>query len=162
MNKKTKDVIMLQLIKRDGYRCMFPGCAIPFSSEDPPTIDHWYPFSIFGDESIENLRLMHFKCNNRKGNIIPNEDGTLDIISRTPKANRAKRSPMCTICLEGRILVKGEICSICGSGPQPAGFHTSMKKIPAQCPHSGEYWCKHCCIGIIPRKELVSGNSRLF
>jgi len=161
MNKKTKDVVVAQLIKRDGYKCMFPGCILPFSIEDPPTIDHWNPLSIFGDESIENLRLMHFKCNNKKGNIVPNEDGTLSLVVRRPKSKQ-RRPMVCNLCLSGRILMKGETCPLCRSGPQPPIFHTSMKKPPVNCPHSGDYWCRHCCIGIIPRKDILHARTRIF
>lgn len=154
MNKKIKETVILQLTNRDGYRCMFPGCTLPFSEKDPPTIDHWYPLSIFGDESLENFRLMHFKCNNKKGNIIPNEDGTLDIMVRRPKISKQRRPIICNLCLSGRILIKGETCPVCNSGPQPPIFHTSMKKLPAHCPHSGDHWCRHCCIGIIKRLEI--------
>lgn len=162
MNKKVKNEIIAELIKRDGFKCMFPGCTLPFTQEDPPTIDHWNPLSIFGDESLENLRLMHFKCNNKKGNSVPNPDGTLNIINRQPRSIRQKRPTLCNLCLSGRILIKGEVCPVCGSGPQPPVFHTAMKRIPALCPHVGEYWCRHCCIGIIPRREMSDERSRIL
>jgi hypothetical protein len=155
MNKKIRQEVIDALIARDGYRCMFPGCELPFTEDDPPTIDHWNPFSVSRDETLENLVLMHFKCNNIKGDTVPNIDGTLTVAARRIKVPKIRRPEVCNACMAGRILLEGEECPVCGSGPQPPVFHTSMKKKPKNCPHSGPYWCMHCCIGLIPRRDLL-------
>jgi hypothetical protein len=154
MNREQKEQIIAALKKRDGFRCQFPGCAKPFTEADRPTIDHWYPKSISGDESLDNLKLMHFACNNIKGDTIPNSDGTLTILRRVkiPKRTRPK---LCETCISGRILLDGEICPDCGSEPQPRRFPTAYKRKPKNCSHSGREHCWACVCGFVERKDTV-------
>lgn len=154
MNKKAKEQIVAALIKRDGFRCMMPGCTKPFTDEDRPTIDHWIPFSVSGDESLENLVLMHFACNNIKGNTIPNSDGTIDIVRRT-KIPKQARPKLCETCMSGRLLLDGEVCPDCGSGPQPPRYPTAYKRKPKNCSHSGREHCWSCVTGFVKRVEIV-------
>jgi len=154
MNKAIKREIVSVLTARDGYTCQFPGCTKPFTAEDPPTIDHWMPRSISGDERIENLKLMHFECNNLKGNIVPNADGTITI-TRIPKLPKAARPHLCEDCMSGRILLEGERCVSCGSGPQPVKFPTAYKRKPRNCSHAGKEHCWYCTLGFVERRELA-------
>lgn len=155
MNKAEKERILSALIERDGYRCMMPGCTRPFTQEDKPTIDHWNPKSIFGDESLSNLRLMHFVCNNLKGNIVPNPDGTITL-NRFAKLPKQERPGLCELCMSGRLLLDDETCPVCGSGPQPKRFPTAYKRKPKNCAHSGREHCFMCVIGFIERKDAYA------
>lgn len=154
MNKQVKEQLIVALIERDGYRCMMPGCTRPFTDDDKPTIDHWIPRSISGDESLANLVLMHFSCNNIKGDTIPNPDGTIDIIRRVRIPKQA-RPELCATCMSGRILLDGEQCPDCGSGPQPFRYPTAYKRKPKNCSHEGREHCWACVTGLVKRKEIV-------
>jgi len=154
MNRKEKEQIVAALIERDGYRCMMPGCTRPFTDEDPHTIDHWIPFSVSKDGSLANLVLMHFSCNNLKGDTIPNEDGTITIVRRT-RIPKEARPELCDTCMSGRLLLDGERCPDCGSGPQPAMFPTAYKKKPKNCSHAGREHCWACVTGLVKRVEVV-------
>jgi hypothetical protein len=154
MNREAKERIIAALKERDGYRCMMPGCTRPFADDDRATIDHWYPYSIFKNESLDNLCLMHFSCNNRKGDTVPNPDGTIDIIRRTRIPKQA-RPELCATCMSGRILLEDELCPDCGSGPQPRSFPTAYKRKPKNCSHEGREHCWACITGLVKRKEIV-------
>lgn len=151
MNRKVRAAIVDALIARDGYVCQFPGCTRPFTSEDPPTIDHWIPRSVSGDDTLSNLRLMHRECNNTKGDSIPNPDGTLSLV-KAVSIVRQPRPSLCDTCMSGRILLVGEKCPDCKSGPQPAGSPTAYKKNPKNCTHSGYDHCWLCHVGLVERK----------
>jgi len=154
MNKTERQQTIAVLKKRDGWKCFFPGCTKPFTEEDPPTIDHWMPRHAGGTDHIDNFRLMHFVCNNIKGNTVPNPDGTLDIIKQA-KLPKAQRPELCTLCMSGRLLLEGEICPDCDSGPQPRAFPTAYKRKPKNCSHSGKEHCWMCHLGFIERKGYV-------
>lgn len=153
MNKKEKERIVAALIERDGYRCMLPGCTRPFNADDKPTIDHWVPFSVSKDGALTNLVLMHFSCNNIKGNTIPNEDGSLTVLRRV-RIPKLARPELCDTCMSGRILLEGERCPDCGSGPQPRRFPTAYKRKPKNCSHSGIEHCWLCVTGFVKRVEV--------
>lgn len=153
MNKIARNEVIEALTKRDGYRCFFPGCDRPFTEEDPPTIDHWMPFSIYFDNSLENLRLMHFECNNCKGDIVPKEDGSIDLTKKS-KAPKLPRPEVCQACNSGRLLNVDETCSVCGSVAQPIIYPQSKKRKPKNCDHA-EFHCWMCVLGFETRKEVV-------
>ncbi len=58
LTSKRKKLILF----RDKYTCL--ECK----SKENLTIDHIIPLSWKGDNSIDNLRTLCFKCNNKKGN----------------------------------------------------------------------------------------------
>jgi len=155
MNRDVREKIVSDLIKRDGNRCAYPGCSKPFTKLDKPTVDHWLPWSVFQDNSFDNFRLMHQECNNKKGNLVPNADGTLP--SRRTRQIKLPRPTVCETCISGRILLIGEVCSDCGTGPQPQKYPAAYKKKPKNCEHSGRNWCWLCCIGFIERRDKVVG-----
>ena len=144
------------LLQRDGDFCMHPDCGKRFKLGDDVTIDHWQPLAFGGGWELENLRLMHRKCNQLKGDMIPNPDGTLP--KRTPSTfrrrseKRADRNDVCDTCMSGRILLVGEECPDCGSGPQPASAPTAYQLRPKECPHAGPWHCWMCYLGMIPRQ----------
>jgi 5-methylcytosine-specific restriction endonuclease McrA len=64
------------LIKRDGDVCWY--CERPFA--DPMvrrTIDHRMPLVLGGDNSLDNLVLACYECNQRKGTALPFTRGSL-------------------------------------------------------------------------------------
>lgn len=61
-----------QILRRDGYRCMFCG----LSGGDELTIDHVIPTSRGGHPTKKaNLCAACIKCNQRKANMTPEEAG---------------------------------------------------------------------------------------
>jgi 5-methylcytosine-specific restriction endonuclease McrA len=67
MNPKQKESKKSQLLQEYGYgsRCWWCGCDLPSSEL---TLDHLKPKSRGGSNSLENLRLACFPCNNSRGN----------------------------------------------------------------------------------------------
>jgi hypothetical protein len=169
--KVPRTELVIQLRARDGDVCQHPDCGnrMNFSITDGPlevTIDHWIP-QIFGKENgwtmaeiwaLGNLKLMHKKCNAKKGDLIPNEDGSLpDKPSSTFKFRRHKRAErpeVCTSCNSGRDLGPGQVCSSCSSGPQPERFPRWAKVDSRECDHE-LFWCWACSIGIHERPSSV-------
>lgn len=152
------------LRQRDGLVCQYPDCreALDFSATgaNEVTIDHWMP-QYFGKAEgwtreqiwdLSNLKLMHKKCNARKGDRIPNEDGTLpEKVTRKFRYRRQKRAgrpELCTICDNGHNLAPDEICAACGGNPQ--AFPRWLKVKYNECDHAIS-WCWSCSIGVTPR-----------
>lgn len=169
--KKPRTEIVSELIERDGTTCQYPGCdhELDFSVTDGPnevTIDHWIPQSWGFDHGwtydqvwhLSNLKLMAKKCNAKKGDLLPNSDGTLpEKITRTFKYRRdarAQRPEICTECDNGRKLGPSEVCAACNSGPQPNRFPRFAKAQVKECDHE-IFWCAWCSIGLIPRPSAV-------
>lgn len=164
--------LVLALAERDGTKCMYPGCGaeLDFTITDGPrevTIDHWMP-QHFGKANgwtwdriwaLDNLLLMEKKCNAKKGDRVPNADGTLpERITRDfryRRQKRAERADICTSCNAGRNLDYGEVCASCSSGPMPERFPRWAKMRAAECDHE-LFWCAWCSIGVIPRASAAS------
>jgi 5-methylcytosine-specific restriction endonuclease McrA len=161
--------MLAALIDRDGTKCQYAECGMPLDFsidyqtldiEDPrrklePTIDHWIP-QHFGKANgwtyeeiwdLNNLKLMHKKCNAKKGDRIPNEDGTLPerIVRkfRYRRDKRAGRAEACVACDNGHNLVIGEICGSCGCDAQR--FPRWAKVRYNECDHD-IMWCYACSI----------------
>ncbi|AXH67281.1 HNH endonuclease [Streptomyces phage Wofford] len=153
--KPNRKEIVRALTDRDGLICQYPGCVLPFTKDNGPTIDHWFPLSAGGTWDLENLKLMHKKCNAAKGDKIPLDDGTLPVVERKPRVNRAlkraERPVICESCQSGRLLGPDEECAKCGSGPMPPTYPQWAKVKPNECPHEGIWWCWCCMSGIIER-----------
>jgi hypothetical protein len=156
--KIVRSEIVIALTKRDGYICQYPGCTKPFVKNDKkymPTIDHWYPQAYGGTWDLDNLKLMHKECNTKKGDKIPNEDGSIpEPEKREPTSRavrRAERPVVCVACNSGRRLEPDEECAKCGSGPMPPTHPMWAKLKPNECPHEGIWWCPWCMSGIIQR-----------
>jgi hypothetical protein len=148
------------LRERDGDVCQFPSCAVALDFEEPQgplevTIDHWIP-QHFGKANgwtyeeiwdMSNLKLMHKKCNAKKGERIPNEDGSLpDRSTRTfryRRDKRAERPDLCMTCNNGHDLLVGEFCASCGCDAQR--FPRSAKVRYDECDHELA-WCWVCSI----------------
>jgi 5-methylcytosine-specific restriction endonuclease McrA len=64
MNPQQKHNKKAQLLSEYDSRCWWCGCYLP---SEKLTIDHLKPKSRGGSNSLENLRLACFKCNNSRG-----------------------------------------------------------------------------------------------
>lgn len=140
---------MVELLANDwGYFCFL--CEDEFTENDGPTIDHWIPLSKGGTWDLENLRIMHRRCNAIKSDTMPVDDYTVVIKTRLPASRRRVekrngRPIFCTLCESGRLLLIGEECGLCGSGPQPATAPRTLQTSPAQCDH--DVWhCRECFV----------------
>lgn len=147
-NKVTRSEIIASLTKRDGFFCYI--CNKDFKSKKEVTIDHFWPLAAGGTWLLSNLRLACQPCNNLKGDALPNEDGTVNFVNRRERTIKLPRPEQCDNCETGRILLIGETCDVCGSGPQPALFPTAYKTKSANCDHS-LYHCFACIIGLVKR-----------
>lgn len=164
--------IIEALVKRDGLVCDHPDCekTLDLNAPEGPwlvTIDHREPQSWgrnngWTEEQIwdlDNLGLMHKKCNADKGDRRYREDGTLEpkpvnrFLYRREK--RAERPEICTSCNSGRDLGPNEVCLACGSGPMPERFPRWAKVSSPECDHE-LFWCWACSIGIVERVDSAS------
>lgn len=169
------------LVARDGLKCQFPDCGkkMDLSVVDGPfevTIDHWMP-QVFGRENgwsfeeiwdLSNLKLMHKQCNAKKGDRVPNEDGTLPERAvrkfRYRRDKRAGRAELCVACDNGHNLFAGEVCASCGCDAQR--FPRSAKVRYDECDHE-ILWCWVCSItpemrpaaGIAAIRQAQSGEA---
>lgn len=154
------------LAARDGYQCTYPGCGESFDDDpDSPnsvTIDHIYPQSRarsegWAEDEIQdtsNLQLQSKRCNAKKSDRIYNEDGTLPSRGRVRVIKR-DRPGQCETCMSGRLLLHGEVCVDCGSGPQPATAPKYLQRTPKECDHDTSY-CWFCYLGMIERRSALS------
>lgn len=145
LNKLSRSEIVKFCRKRDGDLCYI--CTEPFTEEDQATIDHFIPLAKGGTWDLENLKLAHSLCNSLKADLMPNPDGSVNLLEKTRKPRRLPRPTQCDHCMTGRLLLIGETCEICGSGPQPALFPTSNKKKVKNCSHTGVDHCWYCVLG---------------
>lgn len=161
--------------ERDGVLCFHPDCRKPFKflthdfnlvPENLPllediTFDHWYPRSLGGTWDVENLRLMHKRCNALKGDKVPNEDGSVPGPRNEMNADarralkKSQRAKVCPQCLSGRALEYGDQCETCGSGPMPLRYPQWARMPAGQCDHD-LFWCWACSIGITDRPSAIS------
>jgi hypothetical protein len=162
------------LVARDGTRCQYPGDSheLDFSILDGPqevTIDHWYPQHAGRSEGwtyeqiwdLSNLKLMCKKHNAKKGDLIPNEDGTLPERNvrkfRYRRDKRADRAEVCASCENGHNLGPDEVCASCGRDAQ--AFPRWAKVRYQDCDHE-LMWCWSCSIGVTPRTNSVGTAMR--
>lgn len=169
--KPTRAKTIEALRRRDGANCMYPDCGKPldFSIEtdgDPMfvTIDHWIPQFHAKAEGwtyeqiwdLSNLRLMHKRCNAKKGDRIPDDNDVLPprVVRkfRYRRDKRAERPELCVECDNGHNLLVGEICASCGCDAQR--FPRWAKVKAPECDHELT-WCWACSIGLIERPSSV-------
>ena len=145
------------LIDRDGLVCRIPECHRPevFTKKDFPTVDHIIPRAKGGTDDYENLQIGHVSCNQRKADRLVLPDGTLEPVVRNTKPVKIQKRDPCEECYEGRLLLFGEECSVCGSGPMPAKFPKYRQKVPKECDHR-IYHCFACVIGIYEREPAAT------
>jgi hypothetical protein len=160
VEKVGRSELLDALRDRDGKICQYPDCGgkLDFSVLSGPqevTIDHWMPqhYGKSNDWTYEeiwdlsNLKLMHKKCNAKKGDRIPNEDGTLPekIVRkfRYRRDKRAERADLCIACDNGHNLLIGEVCASCGCDAQR--FPRYAKVRFDECDHD-IMWCWVCSI----------------
>ena len=152
----TREERIEALVEKWGPNCF--SCGNEFKEEVDITFDHWIPQCAGGTWDIENLRLMHKRCNALKGDLIPVDDVTVPKRPEKPLASRsitrAARPEVCEICDSGRKVGYGENCGACGSGPMPEVFPQFAKVKANECDHD-LFWCWACSIGIHPRKAAI-------
>lgn len=161
--KIDRQALISDLIARDGLVCQYPGCEETLDlnalehQKGFVTIDHWMPQS-YGKENgwtyeeiwdLSNLKLMSKKCNARKSDLIPNEDGTLPVREvstfHSRRAAKVQRPEICTDCNSGRDLDENEWCNACGSGPMPERFPKWRQLSHKECDHD-LFFCVSCTI----------------
>lgn len=160
VTKIPRAELVRQLRERDGDICQYPGeqHALDFTVESgpmEPTIDHWQP-QHFGKSNgwtrdeiwdLSNLKLMCKKHNAKKGDLLPNEDGTLPSKAKSTfrfrRQKRAGRPDLCLECDNGHNLMVGEYCASCGCDAQR--FPRSAKVRYDECDHE-LLWCWVCSI----------------
>lgn len=76
-NAKPSGVYVEQLIERDGYLCYLCqepiDMKVPRTSKRGATVDHVIPLSRGGSDEMDNLKLAHWICNNKKSNKLVEE-----------------------------------------------------------------------------------------
>jgi 5-methylcytosine-specific restriction endonuclease McrA len=168
-----RETIIVELRKRDGYKCQLPSCGknLDFNLVDGPhmvTIDHVFPQAKARELGwteadiwdLDNLALMHRRCNALKADREYDENGFLPALpSRQKAVDKSLRTPVCDLCYSGRLLLHGEICELCGSGPQPATAPRYLRVEPSKCSHgwgeNPDEYCWMCYIGHYERKPAV-------
>lgn len=157
--RPTRADLVLALIERDGDECRY--CNRDFTQRER-TIDHVYPQSRAFAEGwtyeqvwdLSNLALACKPCNAKKGDLLLDEDGNIprrkERTFRYRRDKRAQRAEICTACNVGRDLGPDEVCSSCGSGPQPERFPRWAKMPSNECDHEA-FWCWACSIGVVDR-----------
>ncbi len=174
VEKVGRPELLDALRDRDGTKCLYPDCGgeLDFSITEGPlevTIDHWMPQHFGKSEGwtyeeiwdLSNLKLMHKKCNAKKGDRIPNDDGTLpEKVTRKfryRRDKRAGRADACVQCDNGHNLTIGEICASCGCDAKR--FPRWAKVRTQDCDHE-IMWCIWCSIGDIPRTNAMAAAMR--
>lgn len=158
--ESSRQDIRTALEYRDGPDCFYCGRDLDLENR---TIDHvvsqregrrrgWELESIHG---ISNLVLACKKCNAKKGDRMLDENGTIPPRPESRKQRRlakAARKDVCGTCRSGRLLLIGQECPDCGSGPQPERWPTAYKRSPKECQHgvNGE----HCWMCVVVSPEL--------
>ena len=157
--------LIAALIKRDGTTCQYPGCDreldFTITDDDNPmfvTIDHWMPKHYGLAQGwtwekiwdLKNLKLMEKKCNAKKGDLIPFEDGTLPArpakTFRSRRQKRVNRPEICEACNAGRSLGEGEWCNACGTGGATEWWKQKWRQEKVKdCDHD-LFYCVSCTI----------------
>lgn len=166
LTNETRAQVTEFLKRRDGDECQYPGCSLPFVDEADHnlsrTIDHVYPqararmegWSMEEINSMDNLALMHKKCNARKKDFIYNADGTLPVPVSRIKNIKSERPMICNLCDSGRSLYEGQTCPLCGAKPSPHSFPKYLQREPKECDHA-EFHCWGCVTGILAERKSV-------
>jgi HNH endonuclease len=162
---KSRREIVEILVERDGYACYL--CDDPYDETDGPTIEHVIPLARGGTWDMDNLKLAHRLCNQRKGDRMFDEDGVLEardrkVGYRERHANKqAILEAFCDLCYDGRLLLPTEECDSCGR--EAKAFPWTLKKQPKECDHS-KFWCWACSIGLYERRpalmNILTGEDR--
>lgn len=159
-SRLARHEIIKAVSARDGYFCYI--CLLDFNGQtngkpnkECLTIDHFIPLAHGGSWDISNLRLACQPCNNLKGDLLPDPDGTVNFTKRVSRTPRMPRPQVCETCESGRLLHENEICPDCESGPQPYSFPKYRQRKPKNCDHS-VYHCWMCIIGHEKRKPVIN------
>src|SRR6478609_3320233 len=108
-----RDAAIAFLRETKGDKCAFPGCTHEWSTEPTSpwhmTLDHRTPQSKMKAArkphseiwDTDNLDLMHRVCNQRKGDVEYNDDGSLTIVE-VVRTVKIARPDICETCNAGR------------------------------------------------------------
>ena len=157
LNHVDRELVIDWKVAQNGgvLECFHPSCDKSLLRLDV-TFDHWIPTARGGSNKLGNIELMHKRCNAVKSDVMPNEDGTLPLAARrlTRQERRDGRPTYCDLCESGRILLIGETCELCGSGPQPAVAPKALQVQPKECDHDTNH-CWMCFLGFVERKSAL-------
>lgn len=160
-----------QLRIRDGDNCQYPGESHPldFTAGEGPTevtLDHHIP-RWYGKENgwtqdqiwdLGNLRLFCKRHNAKKGDLIPNPDGTLppkpQSTFRFRRQKRAQRPEICDACQVGRLLGPDEWCNACGCGANPGRYPKWRQMKVKECDHD-LFYCVSCTVWFPEQRRSV-------
>jgi len=90
----NRKILLVELINRDGAVCQYPGCDLPFTTEQNSrhsiTIDHKFPqakarslgWSFEQIWDLDNLQLMGRACNSKKSDRVYDDNGVLPGVDR--------------------------------------------------------------------------------
>lgn len=169
-----REATIEELIERDGLRCKYEGCTLPFD-EDPNgkhsvSLDHIYPQIRCKEDgwtyeeiwSTENLQLMGRSCNAKKGDLVYDENGRLPFRSFKDRTVKAPRPDHCGLCENGRLLLAGENCPVCHSGPQPRSWPKYAQKTPKECSHGWTVPEDHCWMCVVGHIERAPASRTVF
>ena len=123
------------------------------------SVEGWTPEEIWDHN---NLQLMGKSCNARKGHLTYDEQGRLPVMAKVSKVDKSARTPVCNLCESGRLLLEGEVCELCNSGPQPAAFPRYAQKRPKDCSHGFEDPSDHCWMCVIGFEERKSATMTII
>lgn len=153
----TRAELVEHIALRDGFNCYL--CPRPFTAEDRPTIDHYFPLAKGGTWELSNLKLAHRRCNQDKADRVFLDDGTLETKPRREsyrdrqENKRQILDAFCELCNNGRFLDTDEECPECFRGAMR--WPWQYKLAPNECPHSGKFWCWMDASGIITRQPAM-------
>lgn len=134
--KTRRDRVIAFLIARDTPLRDTPECFY-CKRELPPglvTLDHVWPRSRGGSNSVDNLVISCARCNNLKGDSLPGEGGVKAVKREASRHQHMK----CRVCRNGRqIPDEDDSCWAC---LRP----NLRKKMSARSCHHVETWCVGC------------------
>lgn len=168
MMKTSRAEYGQQIVAAYGNTCFY--CDEPFGPDLKLTIDHFFPQSKARELGwtedqiwdISNLRPACRPCNVLKGDILPNEDGTVTLPERRIRAQKGPRVEVTECCNSGRLIWPGQRCQTCGSPAMPSDAPKAIQVDPKDCDH-GEFHCWYCHLGYVERTSaawwLLMGES---
>lgn len=161
ITKTPRAELVAALIERDGLICQYPGEEHPMDmdgvGQNELTLDHhipqWYckanGWTMDETWALDNLRIFCKKHNAKKGDRVPNADGTLppkpQSTFRYRRQKRAQRPEVCDSCMAGRNLGPDEWCNACGCGANPGRFPKWRQMVVRECDHD-LFYCVACTV----------------
>lgn len=145
-----------KLAIRDGLKCAWLNCEYEINNSNILTIEHVKTRSSGGTDDLWNLELLCMKHNYHRADreYISYELRILEPINKKVKPPKIKRNKPSQCCNQGRDLAENEVCSTCGSEPQPQPFPRFLKRELKDCDHATTF-CWACALGFRERKHML-------